>query len=240
VYSTVLYILEKFLPGRYRDVILVSDVTRKRLKLNDKQNIQVISNGISDEIFAIEPGESDYILFLGRIDIYQKGLDILFSAYVNFYKQFPDIRLVIAGDGRDRDRFKMIMDCLPQHLKKNIELTGWVEKERKKSLLKDALFVVIPSRHETQGIVALEAMAYGKPIVVSDIKELQYVTECRAGISFKSEDALSLAQCMINCISSNERTAMGNNGRERVKDFTWQNLAIKYENFLTSVLSNQN
>jgi glycosyltransferase involved in cell wall biosynthesis len=124
--------------------------------------------------------------------------------------------------------------------KREIELTGWVEKERKKSLLKDALFVVIPSRHETQGIVALEAMAYGKPIVVSDIKELQYVTEWRAGISFKSGNALSLAQCMSYCISSNERTAMGNNGRERVKDFTWQNLAIKYENFLTSVLSNRN
>ncbi|UCF86503.1 MAG: glycosyltransferase family 4 protein [Nitrospiraceae bacterium] len=239
VYSLPLYILERFLPKRYKDIILVSDVTKKRLNLNDKHNIQDISNGIPEEIFTIETGESDYILFLGRIDIYQKGLDILFSAFVNFHKKFPDIRLVVAGDCRDREKFKTILEYLPHHLKKNIELTGWVEKEKKKSLLKDSLFVVIPSRHETQGIVALEAMAYGKPVVVSDIKELKYVIDCGAGISFKSGNAISLAQCMIDCISGNERKAMGSNGRETVKDFTWRKIALKYENFLFSVLANR-
>ncbi len=236
VYSTILFLFEKIRPKFYRNIIVVSDTTIKRFDLQPRRTIQVISNGIAEEIFRVEPGESDYILFLGRIDIYQKGLDLLLEAYKTVYRHFPHVRLIIAGDGRDRDDFSHLINGLPEDIQKNIHLSGWVEKAHKTSLLKDSLMVVVPSRHETQGIVVLEAMAYGKPVVASNIREFRYVIESGAGIAFQAGDASSLARSMKSCIASTNRKSMGIKGRERVQDLTWRNIALKYEHFLLDVL----
>lgn len=237
LYSTVLFILERLRPRFYSDIIVVSDATKKRFDLNQRHNIQVISNGISDELFDSEPRESDYILYLGRIDIHHKGLDILINAYREFYEFFPHIKLVIAGGGRDINRFREMIGGLPENIQKNIKLTGWVEGIMKASLIKDALMMVTPSRYETQGIVVLEAMAHGKPVVVSDIPELSYVVDWDAGITFRAGDAESLTNAMKKLITSDKRQEMGRKGRERVKDFTWGEIARKYEEFLQDVLA---
>jgi glycosyltransferase involved in cell wall biosynthesis len=236
IYSAVLYMLEKLRPNFYRNIIVVSEATKKRFRFNDKHNLQIISNGISRESLNIEPDESDYILYLGRIDIHQKGLDILLNAYKAFYRKFMDIRLIIAGDGRDMKKFKGIINSLPEDVQKNIVLAGWVEGEKKLSLLQNALMVVIPSRYETQGIVVLEAMAAGKPVVASDIPELRYIMEYRAGMSFKTGSPASLVRSMTDCIASEERKKMGEEGRKWVKDFTWENIALRYERFLQDAL----
>jgi glycosyltransferase involved in cell wall biosynthesis len=236
-YSAVLYALERLRPKYYKDIIVVSDTTRERFKLNKNNYIQVISNGIPGELLALETCESDYILYLGRIDIHGKGLDILLNAYREFHGSSPGTRLVIAGDGRDMERFRGMIDSIPEKIKKKIQLTGWVEGERKKAIMKDALMVVIPSRYETQGIVVLEAMAYGKPVVASDIPELQYVADWGAGISFNAGNPHSLAGAMNELAACDKRREMGNMGRARVKNYTWEKIALKYEAFLHGVLS---
>ncbi len=237
LYSTALYLSEKTRPGFYKNIIFVSDAARSRFCLNSRCNAQIISNGIPEILLSQDAGESDYILYLGRVDIHHKGLDILLDAYREFNKLLPGIRLVIAGDGRDKERFKRLVSKLPEETRKNIEMRGWVEGERKMSLLRDTLLMVTPSRYEPQGIVVLEAMACMKAVVVSNIPELSFVPNNKAGISFKAGDAASLAHSMKNCIKSNERNEMGKRGRDWVKDFTWDRIALKYEKFLQDVLA---
>lgn len=237
-YSTTLYILEKLRPKYYKDIIVVSDVTKNRLNLNDKKNISTISNGIDRELLELKPGESDYILYLGRIDIHHKGLDILLDAYKEFYKTFPDVRLIVGGGGRDMRTFTELVGKLQEDIKKNIEIIGWIDGERKLSLLMNALIVVIPSRYESQAIVALEAMACGKSIIVSDIPELNYVVKSGSGISFKTEDSVSLSESLKDLVSGNKRKGMGQMGREWVKEFTWDRIAESYEKYLYRVLEN--
>ncbi len=237
LYSSVLFILEKVRSRFYRDIIVVSDATRKRFIFNRNSNIQIISNGIHDELINCERGCSDYILYLGRIDIHSKGLDILIDAYRDFYNFFPDIRLVVAGDGRDMKVFRKRVETLPANVRDNIEMTGWVEGRKKIDLFKDAVMVVIPSRYETQGIVVLEAMAHGKPVITSDIPELNYVVNCGAGMAFKAGIAESLYKAMKALINNNrKREEMGEKGREMVKDFTWEKVALRYEKFLQDVI----
>jgi len=264
-YASVLYILERLRPVFYDNFIFMNEHTIKKLLPKElspspstieggkwgrghstdmnvlfgkKKNITIIPNGISPELLTISPDEGDYILYLGRIDIYGKGLDILINAYKEFCKYFPDKHLVIAGDGRDMEEFKTMLMKQPDAIRKKIELSGWVSDDKKLEVISRALYIVLPSRYETQGIVALEAMACGIPIIVSDIPELNYIIKNRAGISFKTEDAFSLAQSMKDLMTSNERKEMGQRGRAYVKDFTWDRIALQYEKFLLDV-SNQ-
>jgi glycosyltransferase involved in cell wall biosynthesis len=237
LFAGILYLFERLRPLFYRNIIIISDNSLDRYNLHGRgKNIETVPNGIPEELLHCESGEEDYMLYLGRIDIHHKGLDILLEAYKEFNNTCPHIRLVIAGDGRDREKFIGLMESLPGLVKKNIELRGWVEGDEKISLLKNALLVVMPSRYETQGIVALEAMAMGKAVVASNIPELSYVTSNRAGLSFKTGEALSLVEAMKNLITSEERREMGRRGRDWVKNYTWDKIALKYEGFLKTVL----
>lgn len=243
-HASMLYFLEKLRPLFYDNFIFISNETVKRFskgrmgrlfKLKANKYDEIIPNGISSEMLSVAPEENNYILYLGRIDIYAKGLDVLIDAYKNFCKSFPDIRLFIAGDGRERKEFKDMLQKLPDEVKRNIELLGWVSSVKKIEVISKALFVVLPSRHEVQPIAILEQMACGKAIITSDIPELNYITENRAGISFKSGDADALAHSMKDLAARKDIREMGQRGRDLVKTLTWDKIAWRFEEFLERV-----
>ncbi|MBF0538551.1 MAG: glycosyltransferase family 4 protein [Nitrospirae bacterium] len=235
LYAAPLYIMERYRVPAYSNVIFVSEAAKARYNLRGSCNATVISNGISKELLEVKPGCSDYILYLGRIDIHHKGLDVLLDAYARFCKVFPEVRLIIAGSGRDMDKFNALLGTVPQAVRRNIHCAGWVDSQGKTALLRDALFVVAPSRYETQNIVILEALACAKAVVVSDIPELRYAVDCGAGLSFRSEDATSLATIMAQLASQDRIEEMGAKGRLWVSDYTWDKVSLNYERYLMSL-----
>jgi glycosyltransferase involved in cell wall biosynthesis len=239
LYALTLTCLEQIRPLFYRNFIFVNQETSKKLLLSKNKNIEIIPNGISSEFQDVVANESSYVLYLGRVDIYGKGLDTLISAYKEFIKFFPEIKLLIAGDGRDMDKFKAMLKDLPEDVSKNIEMLGWISGQMKIDVMRNALFCVFPSRHEVQSIALLEAMACRKPVIVSDIPEFSWIVKSRVGVCFKTGDAVSLAGSMKDLMSSNEKREMGQRGRDLVKDFTWDKIALKYEEFLQNVLANE-
>jgi len=124
---------------------------------------------------------------------------------------------------------------LPGQVRKNIEMPGWISHDRKTEVISKAISAIFPSRHEVQSIAVLEAMACGKPVIVSDIQEFAYVTEIGSGISFRTGDSSALAEAMKKILRSNDRRAMGQKGRDWVRNFTWDRIADQYEKFLKSV-----
>ena len=122
------------------------------------------------------------------------------------------------------------------HVRACVETLGWVSGDRKAELLSQARFVVIPSRHEVQPIGALEAMACGKALLVSDIPELRDVVEWGGGVAFKTSDAKSLAQSMTMLAARADLREMGQRGRDWVKNYTWDNIAVRFEAALYAVL----
>lgn len=249
-YATALFIFEKIRPQFYKNFIFINNETVKRVlgdsilgvseggffASKDNKFVGVIPNGISPELLDVVPEDGDYILYLGRIDIYGKGLDILLKAYKEFFKSFPDIRLVIAGDGRDRKRFEAMIMLLPHNIRKNIELTGWVDGKQKIEILRKALFCVLPSRHEVQAITAIEAMACGKVVIVSDIPEFGYITNNGAGLSFRTGDANSLASVMKVLLNREERSEMKQRSKELASCFKLDRIAVDFEKFLLMVI----
>lgn len=237
LYAAVLYAMERLRPRQYSNFIFMNEETARRFSLGARGRCAIIPNGISPELLNLVPEEDTYILYLGRLDLYGKGLDTLLAGYTTFHASFPDIRLVVAGDGRDRERFLREHAGVPSRVRRDIEMPGWVSGERKTELIRRALFTVFPSRHEVQPITALEAMACGKAMVVSDISEFGFVTIGGAGISFKTGDASSLAEAMKNLAMSRELRAMGKNGRDSVRHLTWEHAASTYEAFLSDVMT---
>ena len=216
------YFAEKIYPTYFKRWIVLMD------KLNERFNIEgkVIPQGVDAELLTGDYSDGAYAAYLGRIDIHQKGLDILADAMKKI-----SIRMKIAGDGRDRKRFfGMLKDM------NNTEWVGMVKEGKKKEFLNGARFLVVPSRFEGQGIVVLEAAACGKPVIVSDIPELRYAVEAGFGLSFRTGNAADLRE-KIEFLSDRPsvRQEMGCKAREYAKQYTWDAIASEYEKFLIDV-----
>ncbi len=238
LYALVLYLLERLRPPLYTNFIFINEVSMKRYlwKRKRKGRIAIIPNAIPPEMLVVEPLERDYILYLGRIDVYPKGLDLLLDAFSLIRREHPLLRLLIAGDGRGMQRFKRMLSGLTEDVRGSIELLGWVEGPEKTELLRGAILCVFPSRHEIQPISVLEAMALQKPVVVSPIRELQFVLEAGSGEAFEGFSGPSLAEAIMSLLKDPlKRRQMGQRGRQYCHAFTWQRIAEQYEAFLYEV-----
>jgi glycosyltransferase involved in cell wall biosynthesis len=225
IFGLPFYWIERRYPLKFKKTIVVNRNLATRF---DLAGSCTLSNGIDPGLLAEKIfREGDYVAYMGRIDMHQKGLDVLARAI----KDTP-VKLKIAGDGKDRERFlRTLKDC------SNAEWVGMVKGKEKMKFLSEAKFFVVPSRFEGQGIVVLEAGACQKPVIVSDIPELKYAIDAGFGISFKSGDPKDLAQ-KIAFLQGNEavRRQMGRRGRDYARNFTWDRIALEYENFLLSVV----
>lgn len=234
--SVPLYVYERWVPRLYRNFIFVSRASMARYRLGSGKTFRIISNGVGRDLLTLGPGESDYLLYLGRIDVYSKGLDLLLDAFATLRPAFPGVRLVIAGDGRDRAHFSRLFGLLPREVRAQIELSGWVEGEAKRSLLRDALLVVAPSRHETQGIVVLEAAAASKAVVVSDIDAFRPAVDAGAALAFRRGDSGELAAQIASLLRNpSSRHACGGRGRQWAGRFLWERIAMDFEAFVQDV-----
>ena len=106
---------------------------------------------------------------MGRLEYGGKGLDLLLAAWAQVHRMV-EADLVIAGGGPDEDRVRREVDRLG--LAERVRFAGWVTGEAKWRLLAGARLAVVSSRHETFGMVALEAMATATPVVAFDIPGL--------------------------------------------------------------------
>ncbi len=146
----------------------------------------------------------------------EKGHEILFRAMSEIIQAFPDIRLLVIGDGPDRSGFESLAETVGiQH---HICWTG--EKSPDSVFHYYAIMdaAVVPSRFEGFGLTAAEAMAAGVPVIGSDIDGLQEVIENGlTGYLFKVGDSHELARKLILLLSDSEKCKlMGRAGHDRV------------------------
>jgi glycosyltransferase involved in cell wall biosynthesis len=131
--------------------------------------IEVIHNGVEVGGFAdAKPYSSDcpYILAVGQLAPH-KGFDLLIEAFAQVAKRYPRVQLWIAGDGAQRTALEMLIR--QKKLIERVQLLGKADEAMVASLIAGCLFVAMPSRREPFGIVALEGMAAGKPVMASNV-----------------------------------------------------------------------
>jgi glycogen synthase len=230
-YGGPLYVMERFYPRLYDKLLFVSETTKTRVLGRHHRRLalcEVIPNGVAAELFEQEGGEDDYILFLSRIDTYTKGLDVLLKAFAILSRLAPSVRLRLAGFAADDVRG--LLARLPDDIRSRVDYVGFVEGSRKTALLARAKFLVLPSRHESAPICIVEAAACGKPLIVSDIPELEFVQDRGMGLAFPSGSAADLAARMETLLTNeNLRTTMGRAARGWAAGHLWENIAISFE-----------
>jgi glycogen(starch) synthase len=219
-------ILEEIYPKFFRNIICVSESSKKKFGISDAV---VIPNGVG-ELMDVSYADEGHVSFVGRIHIHNKGLDTLIRAIGK-----TGVKLIIGGKGRDE---KKMLDIVKKSgLENKVEFRGFLADGEKRELLSHSMMLVLPSRYEGQGIVVLEAAACGKPVVVSDISELSYAVDAGFGLSFKTGDSNDLAE-KIRFLLNNEaaRREMGKKAIEYAGNFTWDQIADKYERYLLNVI----
>ena len=117
-----------------------------------------------------EPGQN-MVLFLGRLEA-RKGIFDLLDAVAGLRTQFPDLRLVCAGEG---DRATVARYAERLGIADAVKFTGWVGPSGKRALLESAALLALPSYEEALPMSVLEAMAAGVPVVVSPLGALPEV-----------------------------------------------------------------
>ena len=166
-------------------------------------------------------------------------MDLLIEAFENIADKIEDLDLVIAGGGRDEKKLRNLID--ESKVKKRIKFLGRVsDKNEKRKLISEALFVCMPSRFETWPLVPMEVGASGKAIIATKIPgNWDVVEDGKTGVLIKPDDAGSFSKAMFRLIEDkNLRKKLGKNAKQRARKFVWDEMAEKHENFCYRCLDN--
>jgi glycogen synthase len=201
--------------------------------------VEVIPNGVDLDTFAPGhdwPADEGYVLFVGRL-VAQKGVTFLLEALSVVLQRCPETRLIIAGDGELDLFLKRITRYLG--IPHRVTFLDWTTGPDLVALYQRAKFVVVPSYYEPFGIVALEAMACGRPVIASRIGGLaEIVDDGVSGFLVEAGNHLQLAQRMVHLIQNNEqRLMMGQAARARAAEFSWARAAEQTHALYTNLLA---
>jgi phosphatidylinositol alpha-mannosyltransferase len=178
------------------------------------------------------------MLFLGRMDEPRKGLPILLTAFAEVRGRVPDARLVLVGPGEPDE----ILAGVPDAVRAGIVCLGRVDEDVKAQALASVDLYVAPNTGgESFGIVLLEAMASGTPVVASDLDAFQRVLDDgRAGALFPNGDAGALARTIIALLDDPlERERLSEAGRVRASAYDWPRVARDILDVYASVTAGQ-
>jgi phosphatidylinositol alpha-mannosyltransferase len=225
---------------KIRARIAVSEYARRSLVEYTGGDAVLIPNGVDCSLYAgDEPlpgrrrGEAT-LMFLGRIDEPRKGLPILLAALPRVAAAVPDVTLLVAGPGEVDD----VRAGLDPAIADRVEFLGLVSQQDKARALHTADIYVAPNTGgESFGIILLEAMAAGAPVVASDIEAFQRVLdEGRCGVHFRNEDADDLAATLIELLGDPaRRETLRVAGIARAAEFDWSSVARRVVEVYRSV-----
>src|SRR4029077_4031681 len=157
------------------------------------------------------------LLCLGRL-VAEKGFDSAMTAFALVRNRLPSARLVIAGDGPERS--KLQQQTIELGLADSVEFVGSVPPETAAHLIDEATLVVMPSRLEGFGLVALEAALMARPVVAARVGGLpEVVLHEQTGLLVEHEDHEDLAEA-ITLLLDHPRTAtmFGEAAQRRAKE----------------------
>ncbi|MGW7520618.1 glycosyltransferase family 4 protein [Streptomyces sp. NPDC054796] len=208
--------------------IAVSEYARRTLVEHLGGDAVVIPNGVDVDFFARAEAKEEWqgtpeartIGFIGRIDEPRKGLPVLMRAMPRIWEELPGTRLLVAGRGDEEEA----VAGLPEEMRERVEFLGMVSDEDKARLLRSVDLYVAPNTGgESFGIILVEAMSSGAPVLASDLDAFaQVLDQGEAGELFANENEDALAAAALRLLADPARlTELRERGSRHVRRFDW-------------------
>lgn len=185
----------------------------------------VIPNGIDAEAWSVGPRVDEPIATAWGRHVEQKGFDLLIDAWPLVRRRVPGARLLVGGEGRETAK---LMDAATE----GIEFCGVLDHRGVQQLLNQSRIAVVPSRIEPFGIVALEAMAVGRPVVWSELGGLREATG-GLGWAVDPRDPVALATSIVAAFNAPDEPERW---RSHAESLSWRAVARRYLDVYEAVL----
>ncbi|MFA7244227.1 MAG: glycosyltransferase family 4 protein [Patescibacteria group bacterium] len=196
-------------------------------KMAPAKRVMVVPNGIDTKslqlsacnIQARHGHQPPIIGNIGNLNL-QKGQEYLIAAMPEIIKKFPLATLEIIGEGEEREALKL--QITNAKLQKHVTLLGRIDNPTK--YMKRWNVFVLPSISETFGIVVLEAMSTGVPVIATKVGGIaDIVSDRKNGIMIKAESPSQIAQAVIEIIGHPALAAkLAREGKETAKKYDWR------------------
>ena len=226
--------------------IAVSEPARQFANKYFRGNYTVIPNGVHYSHFStpaprptVYKDDAFNIFFVGRMAEKRKGLKYLLGAYSRLKWQYPKLRLIVGGAGvPDRDSYRMmgergIDDVIFVGPVSDDDLPGYYQHAD--------VFCAPNTGKESFGMIVVEAMAAGTPVVASDIPGFRAVMQHgREGLLVEPKSERAIAEAVDQIIRNpGDRTLMGINGEATSHQYNWTGIAEQVLSYYESVLQRQ-
>lgn len=232
-------VLTKIL-SKSKKVIVNSKYMKEGLLKNynflDENKVVIINNGLNlskfnnldDKEFALK--KSSYYLYVGRLD-YKKGIDILIDVYNKIGSKLKRDLLIVGGSstGSSSDGGLKLEEYKKVAISPKIHFEGWVDPSVIPYYFKNAYFSIFPSRNEPFGLVGLESMASGTPILASSGGFEEVINSTKGGISFKPRSKKQLENLLFRVDGNQKiRDLLSEKGLNGVVDYDWGKKSLEY------------
>jgi D-inositol-3-phosphate glycosyltransferase len=192
------------------------------------------------------------VLFVGRIEQI-KGIDVLLRALGLLFFRHPELRsdvclLVVGGaldpgdDAPETDKLLELRRLVHQHrMEANVSFVGSMDQQRLALFYAAADVCAVPSLTESFGLVALEAMACGTPVVGTRVGGLQMLIEHgESGLLVPAGDYQALADSIALVLTDHRlRMHLAHGSRDRAEHFTWRSVGDRVEELYAKILTDK-
>lgn len=224
--------------SRVQCVTTVGPEVRRQLQklVVDVEKLHLLPLGVDTEYFIPSDKARDCfsLLYVGRL-VPEKGVHILIQACSLLLNSFPEGRLIIAGDGVERDSLINLVEYLG--VGQQVEFVGWLDKSSLLELYQTATLCIAPSFSEGFCLAVAEAMACGCPLIASDLPAFRYLDAGMDIITFSEAGKVKeLELAITNLINMvDKRMEMATKGRKRILELSAQAQATTYASILKNI-----
>ena len=239
-YSLLKNVVQKKFVDKLDGQIAISQSSIDALVPFFKLNARIIPNGVDITEFSpdilklprFDDGKKN-LLFLGRLDP-RNGFSLMVKAFEIIKSRFPEIRLIVVGDGPLRKYYRRL---LPERLVRDIHLVGPILEERNRYYATCDIFCS-PVEKASFGVTLLEAMASGKPIVATENSGYREILGGEEGVLVSPRDATAFAEAVLEILRNPAHgEELGINGRQKALRYSWDNVSDAIYGFYEEILN---